>query len=184
MVRLLALFLLLAPSLAAADDYRQRLDKLDHQLMQLRSLIFESRAHLEALKRRVLGGDAGTRGLIVQRNKMGPTYSLIEAEYALDGNQIFLRADERGIDDRALLVFQAPLAPAAHTLSVRLVFKGSGGPFTYVDLYRFTLRGSHTFTAADGKETRVEVIGHERGNPVTTRMQDRPAIDFHDSIAR
>ena len=58
------------------------------------------------------------------------------------------------------------------------VYRGHGyGVFKYLNKYTFTVRSSHTFTAQEGKATRIEAVGFEKGGK-TTRLEDRPAIDF------
>ena len=49
--------------------------------------------------------------------------------------------------------------------------------FKYLNKYTFTVRASHTFTAAEGKSTRIEAQGFEKGGR-TTPLEKRPAIDF------
>ena len=51
------------------------------------------------------------------------------------------------------------------------------GVFKYLNKYRFKVRSSHTFTSAEGKATRIEVVGFEKGG-ATTPLEKRPAIDF------
>ena len=74
----------------------------------------------------------------------------------------------------------------AHNATVRhelAVYRGHGyGVFKYLTKYKFTVRSSHTFTATEGKATRIEAVGFERGG-VTTPLEDRPAIDFKVSHA-
>jgi hypothetical protein len=186
-MRLAFLGLLLLPSLAFADGdlYRQRLDELDRRVARLKSDILQQKARLKLIQYQYIPGHAiGTRARIVHRNEMGSIYTPIQMAYALDGEPILTRSADHDLfaDRPEIEVFQGPLSPGSHTLSVRLVYRGNGAFFRYVDGYRFTVQASHDFTPADGKETVLTVVGRERGNPITTDMQDRPTLDFHTSV--
>ena len=91
------------------------------------------------------------------------------------------RSDETNPDlykGKTFDILAGPISPGSHTLSVLAVYKGHGyGVFKYLNKYTFTVRSSHTFTAAEGKATRVEAIGYEKGGQ-TTPLDKRPAIDF------
>jgi hypothetical protein len=55
-------------------------------------------------------------------------------------------------------------------------YKGkSGGLFSYIDGYRWSLKQKFPFAAAEGKIVKVEVIGFERGG-ITTSLKQRPAL--------
>src|SRR5262249_36121989 len=144
----------------------------------------ESHDVLEGVRRRVLHGDFATVTRIVHRNEMGPEFALVGVRYDLDGAPVFERTSPVGLLDAgsSLEVYRKPLKPTHHTLSVKLVYRGHSPVFKYVEGYRFTVRGSHTFAPADGRETRIEVVGRPRGNPITTDMADRPGIDFRDAV--
>jgi hypothetical protein len=187
MVRLLSLLALLVPALAHADGSREeQLNDLDRRLSELKTKVFESHGRLEAMKRRYLSGDVGTRALILHRNEMGPLYSLVRMAFSLDGDEVFTRSDDAGLlpGGGEVEILHRPLAATHHTLSVKLVYRGQGGPITYVEGYRMTVQGSHTFAADDGKETRIQVVGFERGNPLTTDFADRPAVEFRTTTGR
>ncbi len=132
------------------------------------------------LKEAVLGGGIGSRATIIHTNKMGRSFRLVKLVYALDGTSVFSRADESGAlyKVKNFEVLTGPISPGSHTISVLAVYRGHGyGVFKYLKKYRFTVRSSHTFTAAEGKATRVEARGYEKGG-VTTPLEKRPAIDF------
>ena len=79
-------------------------------------------------------------------------------------------------------MFNGSIVPGNHTISVTMVFRGHGyGIFTYLKGYRFTVRSSHTFTAAEGRQNVITVRAFEKGN-VTTELKDRPAIKFEISL--
>ena len=118
------------------------------------------------------------RATIVHKNKMGGSFRLIKLIYALDGTQIFARSSATGTLPRTMDVLTGPIAPGSHTISVLAIYRGHGyGVFKYLNKYRFRVRSSHTFTASEGKDTRIEVIGFERGG-ITTPLEKRPAVKF------
>jgi hypothetical protein len=61
---------------------------------------------------------------------------------------------------------------------VQLLYQGHGfGVFSYLKGYKFNVRSSHTFVAAEGRATTLTVVGFEKGG-ATTNMEDKPAVDF------
>jgi hypothetical protein len=137
------------------------------------------------LKEAVLGGGIGARATILHENKMGGSFRLARVIYGLDGQQIFARIDEDSSklnDLKSIEVFSGPIAPGNHTLSVLLEYRGQGyGVFAYLKGYKFTVKSSHTFTASEGKETSLKVVGHEKGG-ITTQLKDRPAVEFKETV--
>jgi hypothetical protein len=137
------------------------------------------------LKETVLGGVIGaSRGIIRHRNDMGGSFRLVKAVYALDGVQIFSKADDSGrlSEMKEFDIYNGAIQPGSHTLTVQLVYQGHGfGVFSYLKGYKFNVRSSHTFVAGEGKATVVTVVGFEKGG-VTTNMEDKPAIDFRVNV--
>jgi hypothetical protein len=162
-----------------------RLRDLERRVNELKEQIFRSKARLNLLKETVLHGViAGARAVITHRNEMGGTYQPIRLVYALDGAEIWSKTDESGKlgDQKEFEIFNGSLAPGNHTLSVQMVYQGNGALFTYMKGYKFTAKASHTFTAAEGKQLQLKVVGFEKGNPVTTDPKDRPAVDFRENV--
>lgn len=161
---------------------RVRLRRLEQRVQALKERAWRSKARVGMLKETVLGGGVGAQATIVHQNKMGRAFSLVKLVYAIDGTQVFTRADDE-ITDKTIEVFTGPIAPGNHTISVIIEYRGSGfGPFKYLKNYKFTVKSSHTFTAAEGKATRIEVVGYEKGG-FTTQMKDRPAVEFKVNTA-
>ena len=80
-----------------AGTYSVRLRDLEHNVNELKEQIFRSKARLSLLAETVLQGVvAGAQARIVHENKMGDSYKLVKAVYALDGAPIFNKADEEG----------------------------------------------------------------------------------------
>ena len=176
-----------APAAASTQgSYTVRLHDLERRVNELKEQIFRSKARLNLLKETVLHGViAGSRAVITHRNEMGSMYTPIRYVYALDGQEIFSKTDESGKlgDQKEIEVFNGSITPGNHTLSVQMVYQGNGyGVFSYLKGYKFTAKSSRTFTAPEGKQLQMKVVGFEKGNPVTTDPKDRPAVDFREQL--
>lgn len=158
-----------------------RLRRLEQRVQALKERAWRAKARVGMLKESVLGGGIGAQATLVHINKMGSSYRLTKLVYALDGTQIFSRTDEGAqslYKSKSFDILTGPISPGSHTISVIAVYRGHGyGVFKYLTKYTFTVRSSHTFTAQEGKATRIEAVGFEKGGK-TTRLEDRPAIDF------
>jgi hypothetical protein len=162
-----------------------KLRELEQRVNELKERIFRSKARLNLLKETVLHGViAGSRAVIKHKNEMGSSFRLIKLVYAIDGAQIFSKADDSGgLDDkREFEIFNGSIVPGNHTISVQMVFRGHGyGIFSYLKGYRFTARSSHTFTAAEGRQVVITAKAYEKGN-ITTELKDRPDVKFETSL--
>lgn len=158
-----------------------RLRRLEQRVQALKERAWRAKARVGMLKESVLGGGIGAQATLVHLNKMGSSYRLVKLVYALDGTQIFSRSDESAqslYKNKSFDILTGPISPGSHTISVIAVYRGHGyGVFKYLNKYTFTVRSSHTFTAQEGKATRIEGVAFEKGGK-TTRLEDRPAIDF------
>lgn len=164
-----------------AGSYQVQLKGLEQRVNELKERIFRSKARLNLLKETVLHGViAGSRSIIIHKNEMGSSFRLIKLVYAVDGAQIYAKADDSGALDekREFEIFNGSIVPGNHTISVQMIFRGHGyGIFSYLKGYKFTVRSSHTFTAGEGRQTAITVRAYEKGN-ITTELKDRPAIKF------
>jgi hypothetical protein len=162
-------------------SYQVQLKGLESRVNELKERIFRSKARLNLLKETVLHGViAGSRSIITHKNEMGSSFRLIKLVYAVDGAQIYAKADDSGALDekREFEIFNGSIVPGNHTISVQMIFRGHGyGIFSYLKGYKFTVRSSHTFTAGEGRQTGITVKAYEKGN-LTTELKDRPAIKF------
>jgi|KBSSwiStaDraftv2_1062776.scaffolds.fasta_scaffold284571_2 hypothetical protein len=162
-----------------------RLRDLEQRVEALKEQAWRVKARVGMLKEAVLGGGIGARATILHENKMGGSFRLARVIYALDGQQIFARIDEdtsKLHDLKSIEIFSGPISPGNHTLSVVLEYRGQGyGVFSYLKQYKFTVKSSHTFTATEGKETRLTVLGYEKGG-ITTQLKDRPAVEFKVNV--
>jgi hypothetical protein len=172
---------------AGADQgaYTVRLRGLEKNVNELKEQIFRTKARLNLLKETVLGGVIGaSRAIIHHKNEMGSSFRLIKAAYALDGVQIYAKADDSGAlaEMQDFDVYNGAIQPGSHTLSVALTYQGNGfGVFSYLKGYKFNVKSSHTFVAGDSKTTNITVVGYEKGN-LTTQLSDKPAVDFRVNV--
>jgi hypothetical protein len=177
------------PAVAATGDdvpVNLRLRQLEQRVQALKERAWRAKARVEMLKEAVLGGGIGARAGITHQNKMGSSYRLIHLVYALDGTTIFTRKDDSGTlhETKSFDILSGPVTPGSHTLSVMAIYRGHGyGVFKYLKKYKFTVRSSHTFTVDEGKGLSIKVVGFEKGG-ATTRLEDRPALDFQVSVAK
>ena len=172
---------------AGADQgaYTVRLRSLEKNVNELKEQIFRTKARLNLLKETVLGGVIGaSRAIIHHKNEMGSSFRLVKAAYALDGVQIYSKADDSGAlaEMQDFDVYNGAIQPGSHTLSVALTYQGNGfGVFSYLKGYKFNVKSSHTFVAGDSKTTNITVVGYEKGN-ITTQLSDKPAVDFRVNV--
>lgn len=162
-----------------------RLRSLEQKVDALKEQAWRVKARVGMLKEAVLGGGVGARASIVHENQMGGSFRMVRLVYALDGAQIFARADDTGKlnDLKTIDILSGPIAPGNHTISVLIDYRGNGyGVFSYLNEYKFNVKSSHTFTAAEGKQTQVNVIALEHGG-ITSQLKDRPAVEFKVSVA-
>jgi hypothetical protein len=176
-----------AAGAASADQgaYTVRLRGLEKNVNELKEQIFRTKARLNLLKETVLGGVIGaSRAVIHHKNEMGSSFRLVKAAYALDGVQIYAKADDTGAlaEMGEFDIYNGAIQPGSHTLSVALTYQGNGfGVFSYLKGYKFNVKSSHTFVAGDSKTTNITVVGYEKGN-LTTQLSDKPAVDFRVNV--
>ncbi|MDX2023854.1 MAG: hypothetical protein SF187_26685 [Deltaproteobacteria bacterium] len=170
---------------ADGGAYTVRLRSLERNVNELKEQVFMTKRRLNLLKETVLGGTIGaSRAVIKHKSEMGSSFRLIKATYAMDGVQILNKADDSGhlADMPEFDVYNGAIQPGNHTLTVGLVYQGSGfGVFSYLKSYKFNVKSSHTFVAGEGKATVVTVVGYEKGG-LTTNMEDKPAVEFRVNL--
>lgn len=158
-----------------------RLRRLEQRVQALKERAWRSKARVGMLKESVLGGGIGALAQITHKNNMGASYRLIKLVYSLDGVQVFARTDEAAeslYKTGSFEIFTGPISPGSHTISVVAVYRGHGyGVFKYLDEFVVQARGTHSFTAGEGKTAKVDASGYEKGGP-TTPFDKRPAVDF------
>jgi hypothetical protein len=175
------------PAAAAMDGqtYTIRLRDLQQRIDQLKEQIRRSHTRLSLLSETVLsGGAAGSRATIRFENKLSSQFQLTRALVVLDGQVQYNKTDRSGVLDeqKVIPVFSGSIPPGDHTVQVLINLQGSGyGVFSYLRGYRFEVRSSHSFTAVEGKTTKLRVIAHEKGD-VTTPIEEQPAIRYVEKV--
>ena len=122
-----------------------------------------------------------TRVKLRLHNNMGALLRLVQVRVSLDGALIYQKSDHsKRLDRQArdLTLFDGAVFPGNHTVSVMLVYRGTGlGLFSYVRAYIYRLRSSHTLRAPAGQKTTLTITGYKRGN-IFWRLEQRPSIRF------
>lgn len=157
-----------------------RMRRLEQKTQALKERAWQLKARVQLLKEQLIGGGVGAQALIAHANEMGSSFRLIKLVYTLDGTQVFVRTDETAEDmykTKAFDVFAGPIAPGNHTLAVTATYRGHGyGVFEYLTKYTFTARGNSAFVAGEGKLSKVDCRGFEKGG-ASTPLENRPAVD-------
>jgi hypothetical protein len=157
-----------------------RMRRLEQKTQALKERAWQLKARLEMLKEQTLGGGVGAQALIAHADQMGSSFRLIKLAYSLDGTQVFARTDETAdslYKTKSFDVFAGPISPGNHTLQVTASYRGHGyGVFEYLSKFTFNAKGQASFTTGEGKISKVECRGYEKGG-AGTPMEKRPAID-------
>jgi hypothetical protein len=154
--------------------------RLEQQTQALKEKAWQLKARVQMLKEQTIGGGVGAQASIDHHDQMGASYRLTKLIYSLDGAQVFARSDEAAesmYKTRNFDIFAGPISPGNHTLQVVATYRGHGyGVFEYLTKFTFTARGSASFTTGEGKISKVECKGYEKGGAAVP-MEKRPAIE-------
>jgi len=157
-----------------------RLRRLQQKTQALKERAWQLKARLASLKEETLGGGVGANAIIVHANDMGSSFRLIKIIYSLDGTQVFARTDDSAEElykTKSFDIFSGPIAPGNHTLTALATYRGHGyGVFEYLSKYTFNAKLSTQFTAGEGKSSKVECKGFEKGGAATP-MEKRADIE-------
>jgi hypothetical protein len=157
-----------------------RMRRLEQKTQALKERAWQLKARVQMLKEQMLGGGVGAQALIAHDNDMGGSFRLVKLIYTLDGTQIFVRTDDSGetlFKTKNFDIFTGPISPGNHTLAMVATYKGHGyGVFEYLSKFTFTARNTSSFTSTEGKISRVDCRGFEKGGAATP-MEKRAAID-------
>ncbi len=157
-----------------------RLRRLEQKTQALKERAWQLKARVQMLKEQTLGGGVGAQAMINHADQMGSSFRLTKLIYSLDGTQVFARSDESGdsmYKTKSFDVFAGPIAPGNHNLQIVATYRGHGyGVFEYLKKFTFTARGNASFTTGEGKSSKVECRGYEKGGAATA-MEKRPAVD-------
>lgn len=157
-----------------------RMRRLEQKTQALKERAWQLKARVQMLKEQVLGGGVGAQAMIAHVSEMGASFRLIKLIYALDGTQVFVRTDETAEDlykSKSFDVFAGPIAPGNHSVSAVATYRGHGyGVFEYLSKYTFTAKGNLAFLAGEGRISKVDCRGYEKGGP-TTPLEKRASIE-------
>jgi hypothetical protein len=172
-----------------------QLRALEERVNELKEKIFRSKARLMVLQEAVLHGTiTGARAILVHKNEMSGSFKLEEVKYSLDGAPIYAFSPEesdpkgsaanRDAQSDEFEIFNGSIVPGSHQISVYLVYRGNGyGVFSYLNQYRFPIKSSFTFTAEEGKQTTVKIVGFEKGG-LATELKDRPSVRYDVEVSK
>ncbi len=165
--------------------YTVRLRDLQQRIDQLKEQIRRSHTRLSLLSDTILsGGSSGSRAGIRFENKLSNQFKLTRALVVLDGAVQYNKTDRSGaLDEQKVIpIFNGSIPPGDHTVQVLVNLQGHGyGVFSYLRGYKFEVRSSHSFTAVEGKTTRLRILAYEKGG-VTTPLEERPAIRYLEKV--
>ncbi|MEO8554141.1 MAG: hypothetical protein ABI678_29400 [Kofleriaceae bacterium] len=157
-----------------------RMRRIEQRTQALKERAWQLKARVQTLKEQMLGGGVGAQALISHENEMGSSFHLVKLTYTLDGTQIFARTDDTGenlFKTKSFDIFTGPISPGSHQLAMVATYKGHGyGVFEYLSKFTFTARNTSSFVSGEGKISRVECRGFEKGGAATP-MEKRAAID-------
>ena len=157
-----------------------RMRRLQQKTQALKERAWQLKARLALLKEETLGGGVGAQALITHSNDMGSSFRLVKLIYSLDGTQVFARTDDAAeslFKTKSFDIFSGPIAPGNHTLTAVATYRGHGyGVFEYLQKYTFNAKLSNQFTTTEGKTSKVECKGYEKGGAATP-MEKRAAIE-------
>ena len=157
-----------------------RMRRLEQKTQALKERAWQLKARVQMLKEQMLGGGVGAQSLITHGNEMGASFRLVKLVYTLDGTQIFARTDDSAENlykTKNFDIFTGPISPGNHQLAMVATYRGHGyGVFEYLSKFTFTARNQAQFTAGEGKITKVDCSGFEKGGAATP-MEKRAAIE-------
>jgi hypothetical protein len=165
--------------------YAVRLRDLEQRVDELKDQIRRSHTRLALLSDTILGGGAaGSRAEVVFKDEMSSAFLLVRALFVIDNQVQYNKQDDSGAlgDQKEIPIYTGSVPPGDHMIQVALTFQGNGyGVFSYLRGYKFEVKSSHAFTAAEGKSLEVIATAFEKGG-VTTPLEQRPAIEWHETL--
>ena len=157
-----------------------RMRRIEQRTQALKERAWQLKARVQTLKEQMLGGGAGAQAVVAHANEMGASFRLTKLIYSLDGTQVFVRTDDTAENlykSKGFDVFAGPISPGNHNIAAIATYRGHGyGVFEYLSKYTFTAKGNQAFLAGEGKISKVDCRGFEKGGP-TTPLEKRSAIE-------
>ena len=164
----------------ADATYDARLRELEEKVVGLKEKVYKTKSRLILLREQILHNViAEAKAVLVHRNEMGGDFTLEQVLYFLDGKKIYFQDNKNGVLDerRDFEIYNGNVLPGNHLISVEMVYRGTGGLFSYIDGYLFKIKSSYTFYATKGRITKVGIVGYEKGD-ITTDLQDKPYVKY------
>lgn len=161
-------------------DYKVRLREMEEQVVGLKEKIYAAKTRLVLLKEKILSNVvAEAWAIIVHKNEISNAFTLDQVMYYMDGKKKFFMPNKDGILDkqRSIEIFSGSVVPGNHTITVEMVYKGTGKVFTYLQGYKFKITSKYTFYASQGRIVKIQVVGYEKGD-FTYSLEERPAVKF------
>jgi hypothetical protein len=104
-------------------------------------------------------------------DRVGASFTLARVTCLIDGQTVY-----SGAGGKSLQLFQRPLPPGSHSVSVIAEYRAnSSGVFSYASGYGFKVSSGRRFNVLSGKPVQVNVIGYEKGGP-TVEFAERLAL--------
>lgn len=164
------------------DSLHEQLWSLWHRVDQLKEDIRRSHARLGNLSIELDLGTGAAHARVRLDNKLSGMFRVESALVVLDGAVQLNTSAPATVSQSTVPVFDGPLGSGDHVVQAVVKLRGHGfGVFSYLDKYRFEVRGSHTFTALEGRTTQLRAVLFERGD-ATTPIDDRPAMRFLEKV--
>jgi hypothetical protein len=160
--------------------YDVHLREMEEKVVALKEKIFATKTRLVLLKERILSNVVSEAwAIIVHKNDMGNSFSLDEVLYYMDGKKKFFMRNKDGVLDnqKTIEIFSGSVVPGNHTLTVEMVYKGTGKVFVYLQGYKFKITSKYTFYASQGRIVKIQAVGFLKGD-FTYSLEDRPAVKF------
>ena len=113
----------------------------------------------------------------VHQDRMGGTFAIASAEYHLDGKEL-LHLKGKELRERlssSPQLLRIPLPLGLHVVSLRIIYVGHSGLFSYVERYRFAMQGYLLIESRPGYDIKVISTAEER-NPLIAQWQNRPTF--------
>lgn len=112
--------------------------------------------------------------VIYHEAPLGGDYELVHARYYIDRRPVLVSHDHGGMlsNEGPVMVAQQDLVPGYHHFSVELSYRPKAGVFSYVDAYRYRLRGEAVFLVEKSDEATLHVFV-ERGSAITESFESR-----------
>lgn len=116
---------------------------------------------------------------IWHHDRMGDSFVLLDATYALDGYPVarFDAPSGDGPGHKDIPIGRLRVIPGSHQFGVAAHYRGHGaGVFSYLNGYRFGLSSSYAFTL-EGTPRQIVVVATEQGD-ATTPLERRLALRY------